>query len=89
MSGNDFLGALYEKPQKHYGFSLFRRAPSSPDLKIHSHPPQSRAQARTHFIRSTGPRVLRSPSITLVSVLSGIRQNPSVQALFGELGEIW
>ena len=21
MSGNDFLGAFYEKPQKHYGFS--------------------------------------------------------------------
>ena len=48
--------------------------------------PQSRAQARTHFVRSIAPRVLRSPSITLVSVLSGIRQNPSVQALFMELG---
>ena len=43
-----------------------------------------RAQARTHFVRSIAPRVLISPSITLVSVLSGIRQNPSVQALFGE-----
>jgi hypothetical protein len=33
MSGNDFLGAFYEKPQKHYGFSLFWRSQGSPDLK--------------------------------------------------------
>ena len=83
MSGNDFLGVFYEKPQKHTGFSLFWKAPGSPELKIHRLPQPRRAQARTHFVRSIAPRVLVSPSITLVSVLSGIRQNPSVQALFG------
>ena len=53
-------------------FHCLGGAPGSPDLKIHSHPLASRAQTRTHFIRSIAPRVLRSPSITLVSVLSGI-----------------
>ena len=33
MSGNDFLGAFYEKPQKPGGFSWFRGAPGSLDLK--------------------------------------------------------
>ena len=76
MSGNDFLGAFYEKPQKHYGFSWFRKAPGSPDLKIHWLAPARRAQTRTHFVRSIAPRVLGSPSITLVSVLSGIHYPP-------------
>ena len=84
MSGNDFLAVFYEKPQKTHGFLWFRGAPGSPDLKIQPPAPQSRAQARTHFVRSIAPRVLRSPSITLVSVLSGIRQDSSVQALLGE-----
>ena len=30
MSGNDFLGAFYEKPQKHHGFSLLWGAPGRP-----------------------------------------------------------
>ncbi len=66
-------------------FHYFRGRQGGQSLKIHYPPPPRRAQTRTHFIRSIAPRVLISPPITLVSVLSGIRQNPSVQALFGEL----
>ena len=65
-------------------FHYFGGRQGGQGLKIHTLPPQRRAQTRTHFVRSIAPRVLISPSITLVSVLSGIRQNPSVQALFGE-----
>ena len=33
MSENDFLGAFYEKHQKHYGFSLLWGAPGGPELE--------------------------------------------------------
>ena len=84
MSGNDFLGAFYEKPQKPYGFSLLWGAPGGPELENPSPRPSPPSPGVAHFVRFIAPRVLISPSITLVSVLSGIRQNPSVQALFGE-----
>ena len=96
MSGNDFLGAFYEKPQKPYGFSWLEGVQTGQRCTLRGLQPGQRlkirarrAQTRTHFIRSIAPRVLISPSITLVSVLSGIRQNPSVQALFWEYQHGW
>ena len=70
-----------KKPMVFHGWRGSKQAKS---LKIQPPAPPPRAQTRTHFIRSIAPRVLISPPITLVSVLSGIQQNPSVQALFGE-----
>ena len=88
MSGNDFLGAFHEKHQKPYGFSWLEGVQTGQEPENPAPPATTPSQTRTHFIRSIAPRVLVSPSITLVSVLSGIRQNPSVQALFGELMKI-
>ena len=84
MSGNDFFGALYEKPQKPYGFSWLEGVQTSQESEIPLAPATTPSPVAAHFVRFIAPRVLLSPSITLVSVLSGIRQNPSVQALFGE-----
>ena len=39
MSGNDFLGAFYEKPQTPGGFSLLWGAPGGPELENPSAPP--------------------------------------------------
>ena len=86
MSGNDCLGVFYgkQKLKNRTVFHYFGGRQGAKGLKIQQPAPPRRAQTRTHFIRSIAPRVLVPPSITLVSVLSGIRQNPSVQALFGE-----
>ena len=84
MSGNDCLGVFYEKHQKNVAFHYFEGRQREQGLKIPPPTPQRRAQTRTHFIRSIAPRVLIPHSITLVRVLSGIHQNPSVQALLGE-----
>ena len=73
MSENDFLGVFYEKHQKHYGFSWLEGVQTGQRLEN----PAARATAPSpgvaHFVRFIAPRVLISPSITLVSVLSGIR----------------
>ena len=84
MSGNDFLGAFYEKPQKPYGFSWLEGVQTGQESENPAASATAPSPGVAHFVRFIAPRVLISPPITLVSVLSGIRQNPSVQALFGE-----
>ena len=84
MSGNDFLGAFYEKPQKPYGFSRLEGVQTGQRLENPAARASDFCPGVAHFVRFIAPRVLQTPSITLVSVLSGIRQNPSVQAMFGE-----
>ena len=84
MSGTVFFRSFYEKPQKPYGFSWLEGVQTGQRLENPAAPASPPSPSVAHFIRFIAPRVLVSPPITLVSVLSGIRQNPSVQALFGE-----
>ena len=86
MSGNDFLGAFYEKPQKHYGFSWLEgvqtgqrlenpaaraTTPSPDENSFHSFYCTKGADITSNH---AGKRAFRNPS------------EPSVQALFGEYG---
>ena len=83
MSGNDFLGAHYEKPQKPYGFSRLEGSKQARDLKIQPPAPANFAQTRTHFIRSIAPRVLVSPPITLKRAFRNPSEPLSASTVWG------
>ena len=84
MSGNDFFGAFYEKPQKTRGFSLLWGAPGRPGAENPQQSASAPSPDENSFHSFYCTKGASNTLITLVSVLSGIRQNPSVQALFGE-----
>ena len=83
MSGNDFLGAFYEKPQKPYGFSWLEgvQTGQEPENPAASATVPSPGENSFHSFYCTKGADITSNH---ASVLSGIRQNPSAQALFGE-----
>ena len=64
MSGNDFLGVFYEKPQKPYGFSWLEGVQTGQESENPLAPATNSSPGVAHFVRFIAPGELISPSRT-------------------------
>ena len=83
MSGNDFLGAFYEKPQKPCGFSWLEGVQTGQRLENPAAPATNSSPGVAHFIRFIAPRVLISPPITLKRAFRNPSEPLSASTVWG------